>query len=131
MQQKITALEKQLAEDAKTILTLQEHLCHEECGALKESEKRYNIIVENANEAIMVFQNGLIKFFNQKALDIGGYVAEDYQDQPFVNFVPTDYQEILMERHRRRMAGEDVPNFYLTKILHKGGEELWLQMNAI
>lgn len=89
------------------------------------------IIVENANEAIMVFQDGLIKFFNQRALDIAGHEAEDCQDQPFVNFVPADYRELLMERHRRRMAGEDVPNFYQTKIFHKSGEERWLQMNVI
>ncbi len=106
-------------------------VCLEECTALKESEERYNIIVENANEAIMVFQDGLIAFFNQRALDIAGYKAEDYIRQPFVKFVPPDYQDLVLERHRKRVAGEDVPNFYQTKILHKDGSEKWLQMNVI
>ncbi len=100
--------------------------------ACKQCEDRYNIIVDNANEAIMVIQDGIIKFFNQKALEIAGYEAhEDYASKPIVDFVHPDYRDMVLDRHYRRMQGESVPNFYQIQIIHKNGSYLWLQVNAI
>lgn len=106
-------------------------IAHEDITAYKQTEERYQIIIENANEAIMVVQDSLLKFFNQKALDIAGYTREeDYAGKPFVDFVHPDYREMIAERHRKRTAGEEVPNFYQIKVLHKNGHSVWLQLNV-
>jgi PAS domain S-box-containing protein len=107
-------------------------ITHEDITAYKESEERYQIIVENAHEAILVVQNGLLKFFNQKALAICGYTRkDDYAGKSFVDFVHPDYRLMIAERHRQRVAGEEVPNFYQIKVLHKKGYSIWLQLNVI
>ena len=95
-------------------------------------EERYHVLVDNANEAIMVVQDGLLKFFNQKALDIAGYTRkEDYANKPFVEFVHPDHRQMILDRHYRRMRGEAVPSFYQIRILHKDGSSKWLQLNAV
>jgi len=95
-------------------------------------EERYHVLVDNANEAIMVVQDGLLKFFNQKALDIAGYDQKaDYANKPFVDFVHPDHRQMIYDRHMRRVSGEAVPNFYQIKILHRDGSTRWLQLNAI
>lgn len=107
-------------------------ILHEDITVFKESEERFNIVVENANEAIIVVQDGRMKFFNKKALEIAGYTDEsDYAGKPFQIFVHPDYREELMDRHIRRMRGESVPSFYQAQILHKDGYGVWLQLNVI
>ncbi len=111
--------------------TVQEVLIlHEDITETKQTEERYNIFVENTNEAIIVVQDGLVKFFNNKALDIAGYQEEDYSDKPFVNFVHPDHRHELAERHRLRVQGKQVPSFYQTKIIHQDGHSIWLQLNV-
>ncbi len=116
----------------KTDTTVQKVIItHEDITVSKQTEERYQIVIENANEAIMVVQDGLLKFFNQKALDIAGYCSEeDYAGRPFTDFIHPDYREMILDRHNRRMAGEAVPNFYQIKIIHKSGHSLWLQVNV-
>lgn len=106
-------------------------IAHEDLTDLIQTQEHYQIVVENAHEAIMVVQDGLLKFFNHKALNIAGYSKkEDYANKPFIDFVHPDYRAMIAERHRKRMAGENVPNFYQIKVLHKDGHALWLQLNV-
>ncbi len=107
-------------------------LAQQDISSCIQCEERYNIVVDNANEAIMVVQDGLLKFFNQKALDIAGYShKEDFHNKPFIEFVPPDHQQMIMDRHLRRQRGEAVPNFYQVKVIHKKGHIIWLQLNAV
>ncbi len=107
-------------------------LAQQDISSCIQCEERYNIVVDNANEAIMVVQDGLLKFFNQKALDIAGYsTKEDFLNKPFVDFVPPEHRQMIMDRHLRRQRGEVVPNFYQVKVIHKKGHIIWLQLNAV
>jgi len=106
-------------------------IAHEDLTDLIQTQEHYQIVVENAHEAIMIVQDGLMRFFNHKALNIAGYSKkEDYANKPFIDFVHPDYRTMIAERHRKRMAGENVPNFYQIKVLHKNGHALWLQLNV-
>ncbi len=112
--------------------TVQVVLAQMDISTCMQCEERYNIVVDNANEAIMVVQDGILKFFNQKALDIAGYTKkEDYLNKSFLEFVPPDHQQMIMDRHLRRQRGETVPNFYQVKVIHKKGHIIWLQLTAV
>ena len=52
--------------------------------ALKKSEEKYRALVENANDAIIVLQNGLICYSNQKAVEFSGYTQDELSSlKPF------------------------------------------------
>ncbi|MFH0845067.1 MAG: PAS domain S-box protein [Pseudomonadota bacterium] len=55
--------------------------------ALKENEEKYRILVENANEAILVAQDGMLKFVNPKVTEISGYTREELTSKAFIDFI--------------------------------------------
>lgn len=116
------------AEDGSGALAL---ITFEDRTAYRQYEERYNIIVDNAHEAIMIIQDDRLKYFNQKATEIAGYSGEEYLDRPFTQFVHPEHQEMVLRRHRLRVAGEAVPHFYQVKVVHKDGGTRWLHVNAI
>lgn len=99
--------------------------------ALRESEEKYRILVENANEGICIVQDGVIKFPNPFMVAISGYSAEELIKTPFLNFIHPEDRDMVIERYTKRLKGENVPSTYAFKVISKAGDELWVQMNAV
>ena len=91
---------------------------------------RFQRLVEEANEAIMVVQDGLIKYFNRRALAVTGYSADAYRSQPFHAFIHPEDREMVTRRAMLRLQGEKVPNIYQFRVIDVRGEAKWLQINA-
>ena len=98
--------------------------------SLQESKNRYRTLIANANEAILVAQNGIIKFANPKAIDLFGYTPEEYASRPFVEFIHPDDREMVVQRHLRRLKGEDFEKVYTFRMIDKEGNIRWLEINA-
>jgi PAS domain S-box-containing protein len=108
--------------------------------ALRESEEKYRILVQNANDAIFIAQDGKVKFPtfrtpNPKFLQVTGYSAEELAKAPpttsFLQFIHPEDQKMVMERHLKKMRGEDVLNVYSFRLLNKKGETVWVQINSV
>jgi PAS domain S-box-containing protein len=97
---------------------------------LRESEEKYRSLIANAMDAIFIAQDGLIKFPNPTALAMTGYSQEELTTLPFLTFIHPDDRDMVLDNHRRRLEGEEVPNTYPFRIINKKGEELWGQLNA-
>lgn len=98
--------------------------------SLQESKNRYRMLIANANEAILVAQNGIIKFANPKAIELFGYTPEEYASRPFVEFIHPDDREMVIQRHLRRLKGEDFEKVYTFRMIDKEGNSRWLEINA-
>ncbi len=98
---------------------------------LARSEENYRLLVENANEAVMVFQDQKIKFFNPKALEVFGYPPDEMTAKSFVDYIHPDDQAMVLDRHVKRIAGETVPDSYEFKIICKDGSIKWVSLNAV
>ena len=98
--------------------------------ALRESEEKYRLLVETANEAIFIAQDGVIKFPNPKTIHMTGYSESEVVAMPFVNLIHPDDRKMVAERHRQRLNGEGPPSDYAFRIIDKAGSELWVQINA-
>ena len=97
---------------------------------LRESEKRYRSLFDNAGEGILIAQDGVMKLFNPKIMDISGYSKDELQDKPFLDLVYPDDREMVLSRHKRRLAGEDIIQKYSFRIVDKNGNIKWVEINV-
>lgn len=98
---------------------------------LKASEEKYRLVVENANEAIFIAQEGLLKLVNPKALEVIGYDQETIQTRPFPELIHPEDRAMVMDRHLRRARGEDLPSVYSFRIVDREGRVKWVEINAV
>jgi PAS domain S-box-containing protein len=104
----------------------------ETADALQESEEKYRLLFDNANDAIFIAQDGRIKFPNPKTIKITGYSREELESIPFVELLHPEDREMVVDRHKRRMSGEtNLPTTYSFRIQSKGGEELLMELSAV
>lgn len=101
-----------------------------EC-ALRESEEKYRILVENAHDGIFVTRNGQVRFANPSTCRILGYTVEEMDKMPLEQIVHPDDVATVLERHHARMAGENPTNHYSLRALRKTGETLYLELQAV
>ncbi|MBW1943922.1 MAG: PAS domain S-box protein, partial [Deltaproteobacteria bacterium] len=100
-------------------------------SALKESEEKYRLLVENANDAIFIAQDEVVKFPNPKTIEMVGYPVDELARTPFLQLIHPDDRDTVIDRHLRRLKGEKVPTPYTFRILNKSGGELWVELNAV
>jgi len=99
--------------------------------ALRDSEEKYRLLVENANDAIFVAQDDVLKYVNPSALSITGYSKEELARIPFANLIHPEDRDMVLGRHKRRLKGEKVSSNYSYRAINKAGEELWQQINSV
>jgi PAS domain S-box-containing protein len=98
--------------------------------SLKESEEKYRSLVEQAVDGITIVQDGRFLFVNRAAAHMLGYTPEELAGTEFSEILVPECRSELEERYRRRMAGEDVPSIYETKLLPREGEPIDVEINA-
>ena len=99
--------------------------------ALRESEEKYRSLVNHGDTAIFIAQSGFIKFPNPMTLEITKCSPEELNQIPFSQFIHPKHRHMVLERHRRRLNGEEPPNSYDFKIIDKNGRELWCHLNSV
>lgn len=100
-------------------------------AALKESEEKYRILVDNTNEGIFIYQDDVIKFPNRRLLAITGYSEVELTGMSFSDLLHPDEQESALERHTRSLKEGEVAGDYVCRTLNKAGEQLWFEVNAV
>jgi PAS domain S-box-containing protein/putative nucleotidyltransferase with HDIG domain len=98
---------------------------------LRAAKERYQELVESANEAIVVAQDGMLKFANPKASEITGYSREELCSMPFLELVHPDDRQMVGDRHLKRLVGEELPPKYPFRIIDKGKNTRWVEINAV
>ena len=99
--------------------------------ALRQAEDKYRVLVENANDAIFVLQDGKIRFANPKALALGGVLADDLEKIPFIDYLHPEERDIIVQRHEQRLKGEKILNMYPLRIVTRRGDIFWGEVNAV
>lgn len=90
---------------------------------LKESEKKYRHLVENAADAITIIQDGLLRFVNPALCKMSGYEPHELIHKHFTNFIHPDDRSRIMEDYQRLMAAENPRSYYEFRGIAKGSEE--------
>jgi PAS domain S-box-containing protein len=98
---------------------------------LRLSEEKYRHLVENANDAIFILQDGKIKFFNNRARLIGIELGIDLERVPFDQYIHPEDRDMVIDRHISRLKGEKLPDTYAFRLIGKDGQEMWVELNAV
>ena len=96
-----------------------------------DSAERYRLMVEHANEIILVAQDGMIKFANPKTMELLDYSLEEITSRPFVDFIHPEDRQMVFERHMRRRRGEELPHVYPFRVVARDGTVKWMEINAV
>jgi PAS domain S-box-containing protein len=96
---------------------------------LRESEEKYRIIVETANDGIVKTDNeSIINYVNKKMLDMLGYSLEEAIDKPIWDFISDEYKPIIKLNLEKKKQGLNESDDL--KLISKDGSHLWVHMNS-
>ena len=118
LDQRVKALEKEMKKYEKAEENVQ------------SLEDKYRLLVENAIDATFIAQDGVIKSANHKTEAMMGYSLEELATTPFNDLIHPDDRDMVLDRYRRRLSGEDVPTAYTFRVITRDGKELWIQPNS-
>jgi PAS domain S-box-containing protein len=100
--------------------------------ALQRSERLYRSLFENANDAIFIAQDGIIKFPNPRVSELVGYPAEELAQKPFAGIVHPVDRDMVLIRHQKMLAGDrDFPGAYSHRVVNKVGDTLLVELSSV
>nr|NIT41143.1 diguanylate cyclase [Gammaproteobacteria bacterium] len=98
---------------------------------LMKSEEKYRLLVENANEAILVIQDGMLTFFNPKALELINYSEHQLKSKSFVEFVHSEEHEPFIEYQARILMGKRACPTHSFRLISPDGNVKWVEAKGV
>jgi PAS domain S-box-containing protein len=102
----------------------------ESMEALRESEEKYRILVENASEAIFVLQDGYCIFCNPRTLEISGYSNHDVPRKGFLENIHPDDRRLVEKYLGEKQNGESVVDTIECRFVTRTGEIRWIDLST-
>ena len=99
--------------------------------AIRASEKRYRLLVENAFDAIFIMQNGKVIFSNPKTQHLGKPISIDLSATPFSEFIHRKDKAQLADIINDEFKEEQINNAYTFRLTNTKKKELWVEMYKI
>lgn len=100
--------------------------------ALHDSEQRFRRVVEHIGDAVIADDlQGRITFANDRFLQLFGFTRAQLNSIGLDNYIAPEYRDELVDRHRRRMRGEDVPSHFEYEGLRTDGTRMWLEVEVV
>ena len=99
--------------------------------AMRESVENFKALARNANDGILIaVGEGDHVYANKRAAEITGYSIAELLEIGLREMVAPDEVEIVADRFKRRLAGEDVPGQYETALVRKSGESFPVELST-
>lgn len=99
-------------------------------AALKESEEKYRTLVENANDGIIIVQDGIVVYANPMMAKLDGSTVDAIVGTSILEHVYQSDLQMMEDRYRRRKSGETVPNFYEAVLKRSDGRPAHAEINV-
>jgi len=97
---------------------------------LQQSEAKYRTVIENATDGIVITQQGKLRFLNKSMWEMMQYAEDEIIEKPFLDYVMAEDQQLMIDFHKRRMAGEDFSSLYRSHLIRKDGKIITVELNA-
>jgi PAS domain S-box-containing protein len=99
--------------------------------ALKKSEEKYRNVVEYASEGIFVTQDLVFKYCNPRISEFIGFSQEELKNKHFAEIIHPEDSEMVLERYKRRLKGEQFHEFYSFRVITKDLQEKWVEIKPV
>jgi PAS domain S-box-containing protein len=99
-------------------------------NALKESESKYRMLIDRANDGIIITQFGKFRFANRAFCELMEYAEGEVLEKPFVDYLVAEDRVRLMEYHHKRMQGDKSQFIYECQAITKNGKVVHLELNT-
>ncbi len=99
-------------------------------AALRKSEERFRLMVQNAHEGIFIAAGGMFRFLNPRIVEIIGHRMEDLLSRPFTEFIHPDDRGMVLQRHYKRIQGENITSRYPFRMVDRNGNEKWVEIDS-
>lgn len=90
--------------------------------SLRQSEERYRALAENSLTGICLHRDGRFLYANERLAKTLGYETDELIGASWLDLVWPEDRELVSERARGRIAGQDVPSQYVLRAMTKTGE---------
>ena len=97
---------------------------------LKESEKKYLTLVENAKYGVAIIQDGICKFANRAIEQITGFSKDELVGKPLFDKVSSKDKECVSERQKLILTVKDAPSIFNFTAISKNGTEKELEIST-
>ena len=121
---------KKMEEQLRQYSERLEDLVEEGTKELRESEKRYSVLVEEASDGVVIVQDEKIVFINKKAAEIAGYARDELIGHSFDEFLDEKTSLEMKKLYMGRMRGEKVPTLREIEIPSKTGRSIAIETSA-
>jgi PAS domain S-box-containing protein len=98
--------------------------------SLVRSERLYRTLVEKAKDGIVVVVDGVMKLANRQVCNMLGRPQEEVVGRPYRRFIAPVSEDMVEDRYRRRIAGEDVRSIYEVELLRPDGSTVPAELNS-
>ena len=98
--------------------------------ALQRSEERYRAVIEHVDSGMVVLQDDRLVYANRRAAEITRMSPDELLSTGFWRRLHPQDLELILERSRRRLAGENVPNRYEVRLLFDDGSICWIELGV-
>jgi len=99
--------------------------------ALQKSEERYRSLVENADEAILVIQDGMIKYTNHRSIESFGYSEQEFLSIPVFELIHPEDRDAVAKRYLQKISGDKTPTRHTYRAFHKRGYIKWIEISSV
>ena len=100
-------------------------------AAVRESEEKYRLLVENANEAIFILQDNQLKFTNPKAEEIITRLSLDPKQGDLTRLIHAPEREKVVAWYQRRLKGMELPYSFMFRLEGDRAVSIWVELNSI
>ena len=97
---------------------------------LKDSEKKYQNLIENMHDGLIVICENKVVFSNRAFVNLLGYTNKELYNLPLKNLFEPDFQKKVLDRIKKVLSGKSVLNPFMVKIIAKNHKSIKVNFNG-
>lgn len=101
-------------------------------SSVEETEANYRRLIENANDAIFICQEGRIRFPNPRTQTLLGRPLEEIEETLLLEYISPEDQDVLMHLFESLELNPQItPPLMTLRLTHPSGRLMWADMNVV